>query len=129
MRAFFPESGTAGSSSPSAIAPYSSGPSSFSGSSSSGTCWPGMAILNHPSGTFSTNTEWHLRGPRALAIAEAVVLSGTAAWNAKTNWPNIYLLGMRRLEADCVGDSSATFFLRAWIIFWGQGSDSPRRCR
>src|SRR6266436_10242742 len=46
-----------------------------------------MAILNRPSGTFSNNTGSHPRGQRALAIAAAVVLFGTAVWNGQTIWP------------------------------------------
>ncbi len=36
--------------------------------------------------TFSKNTESHLRGPRALTIAAAVVRFGNAAGDGKTTW-------------------------------------------
>ena len=44
----------------------------------------GMATLNRPSGTFSTNAESRSRGLHVLAIAAAVVRFEPAAWNGKT---------------------------------------------
>ena len=65
---------------------YSIGPSSFSASSASKTCWVGMAILNRPCGTFSNNAGSHPGDCARLRLWQRSSPSGLLPGTG-TTWP------------------------------------------